>query len=288
MQIVFNWHLTERCNFACKYCFAKWNATNEIWHDSNLVEVILTELALAQTLPTFEETRYNEKRTKIRINFVGGEPLLLGNRLKRIIELATTKYDFAVSIVTNASLLDRHIEITHHLETLGLSIDSFSSSTNNQIGRCSLTGKTFTKEDMLKVILRAREINPSINIKTNTVVSRFNWTERPIEAIRTFKPDKIKVFRQLPFEGAEGITDKMFNTFLDRNKLQSEAFIEDNIDMTESYLMIDPMGRFFQNGQNSSYTYSPPIQKVGLHEALNSINFNIHKYAKRYEGKYDA
>jgi len=288
MQIVFNWHLTERCNYACKYCFAKWQATNDVCQDSKLVKRIFTELASAQSLQIFKKTLGNANKPQIRINFVGGEPLLLGSNLKRIIKVATTKYDFAASIVTNASLLDRNIGITKHLEILGISIDSFSSLTNNHIGRCSHTQRPLTKEHLKEVIRRARELNPSIKIKTNTVVSRFNWKERPIEMIRTFTPDKIKIFRQLPFERIEGITDEMFNTFLDRNNLQSKAHIEDNIDMTESYLMIDPMGRLFQNGQNSSYEYSPPIQEVGIHKALSSIHFNIHKYAKRYEGKDDA
>ncbi len=61
------------------------------------------------------------------------------------------------------------------------------------------------------------------------------------------------------------------------------VFFEDNSDMTQSYLMIDPMGRFFQNGNNSFYTYSSPIHEIGFENALSSIEFDDNCYINRYK-----
>ena len=32
-NLVINWHITEACNYHCKFCFAKWNHKNEIWEN---------------------------------------------------------------------------------------------------------------------------------------------------------------------------------------------------------------------------------------------------------------
>ena len=53
--------------------------------------------------------------------------------------------------------------------------------------------------------------------------------------------------------------------------------------MTESYLMIDPKGCFYQNTTGGSgYKYSESINKVGAATALNQINFNEAIFIARY------
>ena len=61
-------------------------------------------------------------------------------------------------------------------------------------------------------------------------------------------------------------------------------FIENNDAMTESYLMISPDGRLFQNG-GDEYSYSRPITDVSLAEALTDIKFDNTKFDNRYEIK---
>ena len=59
---------------------------------------------------------------------------------------------------------------------------------------------------------------------------------------------------------------------------------EDNDEMTDSYLMIDPIGRFFQKSiLGSVYSYSTPIVNTGIEEALNEINFDPEKFHGRYK-----
>jgi len=58
---------------------------------------------------------------------------------------------------------------------------------------------------------------------------------------------------------------------------------EDNTDMVESYLMIDPHGRFFQNAHGQSdYRYSRPIPDVGVAGAFASVGVIPAKFCARY------
>jgi len=228
----------------------------------------------------------DEKRAPFRINFVGGEPLMLGgNRLAAIIERAMRKYGFTASLVTNGSLLIKNMEVVDYLETLGLSVDSFSGITMRRIGRCSCRGQTMSEVDIGRIVKEARERNPKIRIKFNVVVNQYNYRERIVMKLMRYAPDRVKIFRQMPFGDKKGITDLMFKEFLEINSTdQTPMVVEDNDDMTTSYLMIDPEGRFFQNGNGDLYAYSSPIHQVGVESALNEINFAPEKYLKRYEG----
>lgn len=57
--------------------------------------------------------------------------------------------------------------------------------------------------------------------------------------------------------------------------------------MLESYVMIDPNGRFFQNalGQ-SSYRYSRPILDIGVEHAFASVGMEPAKFCARYHGTF--
>lgn len=50
--------------------------------------------------------------------------------------------------------------------------------------------------------------------------------------------------------------------------------------MTESYLMINPEGRFYQNTEGK-YIYSSKILEVGLSQAIQEIEFNDKKFIER-------
>lgn len=53
----------------------------------------------------------------------------------------------------------------------------------------------------------------------------------------------------------------------------------------ESYIMVDPQGRFFQNSPCSAgYEYSQPILGVGAEKAFSQVNFDVDKFSSRYPG----
>lgn len=285
MQLVFNWHLTQRCNYSCDYCFAQWTCREEVWNDPIQTSAFLSELTSWKKLKIFEWVQQGYPDSNCRLNFVGGEPLLLGKRLVEIVRQAVDQYEFKASLITNGSLLEKYIDVVDHLEVLGISVDSFSDNVNQRIGRCSRAGKVLSKKQLAHLVALVRERNPLVKIKINTVVSRHNWNEKLIPDFSAFDPDKIKIFRQLPFEGQDGISDQKFQEFLKNNRSPNlNIFVEDNLDMEESYLMVDPSGRFFQNSNNRTYTFSDVIHDEGLQVAFSQIGFSSERYLNRYAG----
>jgi radical S-adenosyl methionine domain-containing protein 2 len=282
MQLVYNWHITEKCNYSCHYCFSKWRHFQEIWKDKYLVESLFNALSKSRLSRNFSEFDFVNK--KVRINFAGGEPLVLGSHLKEIISSATTRYGFECSIITNGSLLEKNMEIVSMLSIVGISVDSFSVDTNNKIGRATDQNIILDYETLVKMVKDIRQINPDCIIKFNVVVNAFNWNEVIIPELQTLGPDKIKVFRQLPFGSHCGILDEQYINFSIINKDRiGNVWYEDNVDMTNSYLMIDPSGRFFQNGNPLEYHYSDAIYDTGLENALAQIIFNKRIFMQRYQ-----
>lgn len=293
--IVINWHITESCNYKCKYCFAKWNRVKEIWTNPDNVRKILENLKSIR----LEDCLFTQKR----LNIVGGEPILQQERLWQVIKMAH-EMDFENSIITNGSHLEYIRPFVHLISQVGVSIDSFDHKTNVRIGR-ECNGKTISFQQLKEKLKELRTLNPGLNIKINTVVNEYNFNEILVDRMAELKIDKWKILRQLPFDGKEGISDFKFNTFLFNNlkeekmpkkdplsnflaafsapqKPNNVIFVEDNDVMTESYLMIAPDGRLFQNG-HKEYEYSRPLTEISIDEALEEINFDQEKFNNRYE-----
>ncbi len=85
------------------------------------------------------------------------------------------------------------------------------------------------------------------------------------------------------------ITAAQFEACIQRNRFVEEDGIsvvpENNEAMTESYAMVDPAGRFFDNAQGS-YKYSEPILTVGIEKALKQLSISLERFSQR-GGRYD-
>jgi radical S-adenosyl methionine domain-containing protein 2 len=280
MQMVYNWHITERCNYSCKYCFAQWDKKSpEIYNDNGLVNGILEELSKKDIL----SKRIGEPITSLRVNFAGGEPLILGKGFVEIVK-RTKEMGFKTSLITNGSLLEYNPEIFKCLDMIGISIDSLDENICKSIGRCS--GKEYMSgEKLTKLIHNIRLGNSKVKLKFNVVVNEYNYNKNIVEQLQIFKPDRLKILQQLPFKEEKGITDEQFALFLNINKkfLESEFAVTENKEhITQSYLMIDPQGCFFQNGNEKYYIYSDPIHEVGIECALSQIPLIKEKFMSRY------
>ena len=299
--VVINWHITEACNYHCKFCFAKWNKPVEIWSNPDNVQKVLSNI---------NQHFRGQGVFRIRLNIVGGEPIMFSERLWNVVEAAYS-HEMEISIITNGSHLEKIRPFAHLISQVGISIDSLDHETNMKIGReCS--GKTISFETLRQKIEDLHKVNPDIKIKLNTVVSPHNYNEVLVERFAELYIDKWKILRQRPFNGNPGISDYQFYAFLrnnfNENLMQTNApkphkdllttfincedleknsetqqviFVEDNDAMTESYLMISPDGRLFQNG-SEEYTYSRPLTEVSFAEALSDIKFDSEKYEIRY------
>lgn len=290
-ELVINWHLTEACNYRCQYCYSAWAKTSsngELHRDQQGIVRLLKSL-YEFFVPNNPANSLAEKLDwkYLRLSIAGGEPALLKDRLSFVIKTAR-KIGFRVSLITNGSLLDQASisALAPQLSCLGISVDSSHVVTNKQIGRIDRTGSGRSAAELADLLMLARAENPSLSIKLNTVVNAINASEDMTSLINLIQPERWKVLRVLPvLSPALSISDEQFQGFVSRHAhLSSVMTIEDNQDMVKSYIMLDPLGRFFQNGfGQSDYSYSRPVQEVGAEEAFAEIGFSPEKFAQRYK-----
>lgn len=290
-QIVINWHLTEACNYECDFCYAKWAKVKEreLIHDRANTQSMLRKLfnffSATSELPA-PSGKHPWK--SVRLNFAGGEPLLYRKETLDAVNFARA-LGFQVSMITNGSLLDRPLlqELAPKLSLLGISLDSSHEGVNLMIGRADKrTGKAMGIDAIETLFSSAREFNPALQLKVNTVVNKLNWQEDMTDVILRLAPGKWKVLQMLPIQNSNlEITDLQFQEFVNRHGSLSEIMsVEDNSSMTESYIMIDPFGRFYQNAPvgQGQYRYSHPILQAGAKKAFSEMSWSMSKFFSRY------
>jgi radical S-adenosyl methionine domain-containing protein 2 len=205
-----------------------------------------------------------------KLTFAGGEPTLcpfLGDLIEH-----TAARDLTTCVISNGERLRGIIE-SHAaaLDWVGLSVDSCDEARSQQLGRG--TGDHIRRSIELAALARQH----GIRIKLNTVVTALNQDEDMSALVRRIQPERWKVFQVLAVAGQNDgvepllITAEQFRRYLERHAhLAAEALApiaEDNAAMTGSYLMIDSLGRFFDNVE-SRLVYGVPILEAGVERAL--------------------
>lgn len=264
-----NWHFWPYCNYRCTFCFSHFEQLRRPL-SLDKMKTVLSLLARAGTN---------------KITFVGGEPTLcpyLGDVL-----VATKSLGMTTMIVSNgtgitSSFLDQFHEF---IDWIGLSIDSCSEHTQLKLGRGS-------GNHVQRTIERAHLIkNFEIKLKINTVITRLNLHEDFHPLLATLTPHRWKVFQILRITGQNELTfselqiiHDEFLEFISRHT-DLHPVSESSEDMKDSYLMIDPLGRFFQN-TNNTLGFSDSILELGVMESIKQIGWNSTKFLER-GGKYE-
>lgn len=287
-ELVVNWHVLEACNYRCRYCYAHWEKEDkyEIWRSDQWGPFLEALWAFFDPSNTDNPLRKLMTWNTVRLSLAGGEPTLLGTRL---IDIARKAHGlgFKVSLISNGSGLTSYtlVELVPFLSVLGLSVDSEDPKTNEAIGRTE-RGVSLPASKIKSIVANTREINPSITIKINTVVNDMNVNLDFHSFIESVRPDRWKVMRMLPITTHDlAISDDEYQAFLKRHtSLKHLMNQEGNESMRQSYIMLDPLGRFFQNTPgDSQYLYSGKILQVGADVAFQQIPFSPSKFASRYE-----
>ena len=285
-ELVINWHITEACNYRCRYCFARWEKpSRELIHDTSGTEALLKALFHYFSPDNARNPLRREMAWEsLRLNLAGGEPLLYGGAATQVIKLARS-IGFKTSLISNGSRLSTTLmaKLAPHLDMLGLSLDSTDAETNQAIGRAEQC--VLDVHELRAVITWGRQLNPDLRLKINTVVNALNWNEDMAELIRDLAPDKWKVLRMLPTLTHDlAVSDAEFQAFIQRHQCLNQIMrAEYNVGMAESYLMLDPHGRFFQNRLgHQGYEYSEPIPVVGVATAFSQIRMSAEKFLARY------
>ena len=278
-----NYHLWRPCNMRCGFCFATFQDIDphilpkgHIGREDSLT--VVESLAQAG----FQ-----------KINFAGGEPTLcpwLPDLIRR-----TKKLGLTTSVVTNGSRITHEWldELDGSLDWAALSIDSVAPQTLSRIGRTARSGPMSNDEYLRTIDVLRRH---GVRIKVNTVITRFNLYEDLKDFILEARPERWKIFQVLPVVGQNDlkvgefeITDDEFDRYVRKSRRVEEHGVrvvpESNDLMTGSYVMVDPAGRFFDNVAGS-HTYSRPIIKVGVEEALKQVSVDATKFLSR-DGLYE-
>jgi radical S-adenosyl methionine domain-containing protein 2 len=265
--LAINFHVWKPCNYKCKFCFAVFDDVPGRLSREQAIRVV------EQVAPHCE-----------KITFVGGEPTLcpfLGDLIETAHRLGLT-----TCVVSNGErlgpILERHAA---SLDWIGLSVDSADEAVCVRLGRG--TGGHVNRSIALAGLARER----GIQIKLNTVVTAWNHAEDMSAFVKAIRPERWKVFRVLPIAGQNDgrvepllITAEQFRAYVERHAhLAGEGFppvAEDNEDMTGSYVMIDPMGRFFDN-VDGRLVYSPPILEHGVEQAFAAVRWERQRFMAR-------
>ena len=270
--VAVNFHLYKPCNYRCRFCFATFRD-------------IRGQLDLEQSLRLLRLLRDAGCE---KLNFAGGEPTLhphIGTLLAM-----SRRLGFVTSIISNGARLSQLLAAhAADLDWVGLSVDSADESVQSALGRG--TGGHVACSLALADEIRTR----GLRLKLNSVVTALNWREDMSKFIRRARPERWKVFQVLPVGGQnDGAVDDLlidggqFRAFVDRHAgLAADGLApiaEDNDAMTASYVMIDPLGRLFDNSAGR-HTYSAPITEVGVARALRQIRFSLTRLVAR-GGKY--
>lgn len=268
-----NWHLVEKCNYNCKFCYANFKDIQNRLHESDGKRLL--------------DHLYSHDIYKV--NFAGGEPFMHPN----LAEFVRHAHNIGMktSIITNGSLLKREWLQTNssHVHQMGVSCDSPHEHVNLQIGRGYGQHVKNTKR-VLSWLQGTR-----IKAKLNTVVMRQNlhddWSfffdglDLPIRW-KISKILKIKGENDAYYDRMK-ITDCEFRNFLGclDQPPHIEIVPENNTDMTGSYIMMDPIGQLYQNTKGY-YQKSSPILQVGTECALGQVGFDYEKFVMR-GGNYE-
>lgn len=144
-KIDFAWiEVTKKCNLQCIHCYENSHPANdgEMSYDDFLI--VISKLI-----------KYGIKH----IQFIGGEPLLLGDKLKRMIEHCYDKFEF-IEVFTNGTLVNE--EWVKFLKTknihIALSVYSYKKEQHDKVtqvkGAFEKTNKTIKLLDRYKVRYR--------------------------------------------------------------------------------------------------------------------------------------
>ena len=240
-----NIHITNRCNYRCKFCFSSDrgcacmpNMPAEFWK-GRIEDLVI-------------------RRGIEKINFAGGEPLLYPGLLECV--RYAKSLGATTSVVTNGSLADLRFFREFHdcLDWIGVSIDSTDDYTEVVLGRHAAGCRHLENAKVVSDYARDYEIG----LKLNVTVNRLCIDEDFHEIIARMDPLRVKFIQVSWVPGMNdapyhdlSITEATFGSFKDRHSgivLSSgcSPVFETESLVYNSYLMLDCRGNVRINTEN--------------------------------------
>lgn len=275
---IINYHITDACNYTCRYCFADFR---------------MNDLPLADAKKVIDsiDTYFRENGIENgRINIAGGEPLMY-RHLDAIIDYISEK-SIKVSIITNGSRLteERIAAWSGKVSMIGISVDAITPEADYHIGRCDSCKRTNSLEHLTKIASAIHEAG--IKLKINTVVSKANLGEDMLSVYKALKPDRLKLIYIHVVRNVNEWPETMelipsigeYNEFVEKNRYEEncELVLEKPLDMQNSYFMINPHGEVYINCFGLEKKYGNSIYEP-LSEIFSRLPFDKSKFDLRYE-----
>ncbi|WP_037355327.1 viperin family antiviral radical SAM protein [Selenomonas sp. FC4001] len=267
-----NLHITQKCNYACKYCFAHFDNNNDL------------------SLDQWKHIIDNLKNSGIvdAINFAGGEPVLHKD-FPAIVSYAYNQ-GFRLSLITNGSLmLNPNLmppELFKRVDTLGISVDSINPQTLIALGACNKSQEVLTFDKLTQLIALALSVNPNIRIKLNTVITKLNEKEdltiigKQLNIAR-WKFLRMKLFIHNNFNNSPLLSNQgEFDNFVARHTKVSRDVVPEN-DLTRSYIMIDNQGQLLDD-ETENYNVVGSLLTEDFTKVFARYSFDESTYASRY------
>lgn len=166
---------TYNCNFSCEYCFVK--KDNSIMQE-HIIEDILK----------FIEKKFKEGVSKLLVTWIGGEPLIAFEIIKKIsneIIKLSSKYNcvFKAYLITNGSLLSQ--EIVNQFSSLninGLQITIDGDEEVHNINREMIIGNSY--KSILKNLEKINFSGINLSVRMNLDKNNVNHLNKLIKEIK--------------------------------------------------------------------------------------------------------
>lgn len=289
-----NLHITESCNFNCKYCFAHYEDKRRKPSQDDWLNII----GSCARSGLIDE-----------INFAGGEPLLYKGLEELAVEARMCGLD--TGVISNGQLMtDDWIKKNAKLfDTIGISMDSFVPDTTRRIGRYDPKFGTMTINRLAHRLGMLEEYAPNAKLKLNTVVSAYNKDEDMAGVLlsHSLPIDRWKLLMACSFDDGTHnnaemlIKDYEFFAFVQRqlghfglkaaaadvaryigdiNGLDIEIIAEKA--MKGSYIMIDANGWLIGNSSDNRYDYIADLKSESFADAFERLTLDETLYGARY------
>jgi radical S-adenosyl methionine domain-containing protein 2 len=277
-----NYHIWRTCNMRCHFCFATYDSVLPAEYRRGLSLDEASRLVMLLAAGGFR-----------KITFAGGEPTLCPY-LPQVVAAAKAA-GLVTGVVSNGSRLTPTLvdALSGNLDWLAVSIDSRQARTNHIHGRLIAGERGIDLDDLVTVLDDFRQ--RGVRLKVNTVVTRFNYGEFLLPLIERIRPERWKIMRVLRIDGENdrafaslSVSSRQFEIFLRVNSPAPATITvaaEDNEDMINTYVIVDPAGRFIDNS-GGRYQASDPLLDVGVQQALSTVLLNEDLFAQR-GGLYD-
>ena len=176
-------YLTTNCNFQCKYCYENFANREEI-SEEKLIE-------------TIDWIYQSDSSRKVSITFMGGEPLIKENLIKKAVEYIYDKYkerENVFFITTNASLLNSEIISFMEKYRFRVRVSLDGTEKTHNLNRYGKNGTTYYEIilDNIKKLLKSNCITSiRATIAKNTISNIF-------ENVKFFTEIGIKDISMIP------------------------------------------------------------------------------------------